>query len=1144
MRVTAIDASTDINALARSIAKATEAIPPPALRHLEDALRKIQLHEAAGIRGDNPSDDTERAGRGARAAPANRDAGVAARGNSALGRRLATSSELTAKAVSAAAENHDVDSDDDAGDIDKLGEYLECLYDEGPEQVAAAHHLRAISRFPPHHRALLGHPSLVPALVRLLRGEESRRSAALAAAALGIFACLSTFTAAHKALLAARVGDGALRLIQLEHRRGALRRAEYSRCATLMALRSAGDTLAEDAFRAAVDADDAAAGDGRAADAAVETVRSTPRIPQDAYEGVGVGAGMGVLRPSSGETRSSGGDARATPLDTPAAAALLEAQERAAHPPLPRLLPLPLRGDDVGTALENASAAVVAGARRGAAVVTPALALLRNLCDNGSSRVSAVVSELMSHGMLGTLVGLLDVAGAAGARDRNVETIGGMTTDADSASSRICARVAEFLRALIMRTRHTDGTSNSDAVTDGGSGSRDGDTDDGGRSCGTVAGAMIVALGTPVFIVARLPSTAAAAALDAKLFGGGDPESVSAAMGLLEPSLRIGKAPPRQPLVAVEWAELLRLSLALTFEAGGIRALIAAGIVPTAAALLRLPCMRPATLRLMRHIVTASSGSLLHDVLDSFTSVTSTSAPSAAAIVCRLAVAFPGPTVPPDLAALVLALAEHERVATAMLLGGSMTGGAGGGAALAATATLRPLLERVARSNDVTSAALLRCFACVTHGAQADVAQRVAAETEATIVRRARRAREGDGLSDTTLLRVRQWQGGSGGAGTATTSNTARDALLSRPQWRYAFGGTWVSMVPTLVHLLQRTPRPREKTTDDMGNAATISSHALLAASLWGIVARLTPLDLAGGMGGGAGAVGSPAVASVARKDSLAGARGDDASQGPLRSTEHATAAAVAADASTRDALASWLVPGITTRWVEATLPSLCDSTPAPTSSGEVERRMMPAAAAAEDAALHEALLAVAALALDGDAALALATLEERRIVRLVVAAVGARRGNGEVALAAAHALLRLLNHPKVRSELLVPRTSFECKNGMGRNELQDVAECLVDMLAASCDVTNAVDTLQGHSELAAAVVAEADAAVLLCLDALREVSTEGASSSEGTVAAPAELPMSGDAAAASVWRLLQMRRLQALHRRWFALDWHPHQPG
>lgn len=251
---------------------------------------------------------------------------------------------------------------DSGGDVlSEVPSLLEALYDEEPttQLRGAAGVLRLAQQYPARLGALAQHPTLLGALARVLR-EDGRKSADLAAATLRTFLAFSAYTDFHVVLMAHRVGDACLRLLELEVRRLATRTAELSRLEALAALQAAGDDAGERALRAA----DAAR-------------RQQEAVAAPAGPGEGGAA--------------TGGITTVVPLGAAADASAAAAQLR-------HLKPLPLGRVDASR--ERLRSLVLARKQEG--VLGGCLMLLRHLADD-----VGVERKMCSRGIVGLLLPLL-----------------------------------------------------------------------------------------------------------------------------------------------------------------------------------------------------------------------------------------------------------------------------------------------------------------------------------------------------------------------------------------------------------------------------------------------------------------------------------------------------------------------------------------------------------------------------------------------------------------------------------------------------------------------------------------------------------------------------------------------------------------
>lgn len=177
------------------------------------------------------------------------------------------------------------ESGDEGARLDDIDAYAEALYEEDPAvRVRGATLLLALAKQPRTLAALAQQGQLLGTLARVLR-EEGRKSADLALPLMQLFYCFSHFSQLHAALVDLRLGDLAMRSAELELRRATARALDLERLEALAALQAAGDAAGEASFRAADTearkAEEAAA-EAAAAAAAARSAAATERAERAA----------------------------------------------------------------------------------------------------------------------------------------------------------------------------------------------------------------------------------------------------------------------------------------------------------------------------------------------------------------------------------------------------------------------------------------------------------------------------------------------------------------------------------------------------------------------------------------------------------------------------------------------------------------------------------------------------------------------------------------------------------------------------------------------------------------------------------------------------------------------------------------------
>lgn len=183
------------------------------------------------------------------------------------------------------AEAADEDSGDEGSRIARVDDYAEALYEEDMNaRMAGARMLLALAKQPRNLRELCDNGTLLGMLGRVLR-EDWRKNVDLTVLLMQFFFCLSHFSQLHGTLSELRIGDLAMRMVELEHRRYTARRLDHERLHRLAELQAAGDREGEAAFRAA-DAEarkaEEAAAEAAAASAAARASAATSKAERNA----------------------------------------------------------------------------------------------------------------------------------------------------------------------------------------------------------------------------------------------------------------------------------------------------------------------------------------------------------------------------------------------------------------------------------------------------------------------------------------------------------------------------------------------------------------------------------------------------------------------------------------------------------------------------------------------------------------------------------------------------------------------------------------------------------------------------------------------------------------------------------------------
>ncbi|KAJ3343361.1 hypothetical protein HDU93_008726 [Gonapodya sp. JEL0774] len=111
--------------------------------------------------------------------------------------------------------------DDDSSlpvSLDRVPEYIELLYEDMPDKVAATRCLARLAAHPPNLAVLGANESLLSALSRVLR-DDSRRSIDLATHIAVFFFHLSLYPTYHHLVTSNKIGDACVKLIEAERKR-------------------------------------------------------------------------------------------------------------------------------------------------------------------------------------------------------------------------------------------------------------------------------------------------------------------------------------------------------------------------------------------------------------------------------------------------------------------------------------------------------------------------------------------------------------------------------------------------------------------------------------------------------------------------------------------------------------------------------------------------------------------------------------------------------------------------------------------------------------------------------------------------------------------------------------------------------------
>lgn len=189
IRVPALDASSDVPALAREVVAACKYLTERKTSKVEDVLMEM-LQQALGSAGaggalQHPEEDEiamlqQRKG----------ERGFEVRG-----------------------------ADDLPADINDLDEYLEDLYDDNVATKArVAGQISKLAKRTEFLEELLSHTTLLGALTRVLR-EDGKRSMDLTIAVISVFFAFSNFSQFHEVIISNSVGDLTMRVLDLEMKR-------------------------------------------------------------------------------------------------------------------------------------------------------------------------------------------------------------------------------------------------------------------------------------------------------------------------------------------------------------------------------------------------------------------------------------------------------------------------------------------------------------------------------------------------------------------------------------------------------------------------------------------------------------------------------------------------------------------------------------------------------------------------------------------------------------------------------------------------------------------------------------------------------------------------------------------------------------
>lgn len=569
------------------------------------------------------------------------------------------------------------ESGDEGARMDDIDAYAEALYEEDPAvRVRGASLLLALAKQPRTLAALAQQGQLLGTLARVLR-EEGRKSADLALPLMQLFYCFSHFSQLHAALVDLRLGDLAMRSVELELRRATARALDLERLEALAALQAAGDASGEASFRAAdIEARKAeeAAAEAAAASAAARSAAATERAERAARRSATAAAaaadgygddggwgddGGGGWGDGDGDDGDDGRPASAASGGGAGGAGGGVTGGGGATSKRIRLKPLPPGRVDIDK--ERRRNRVLSRKQEG--LVYASLGLLMNLAED-----VALERKMCKRDVAGLLVPLL-------ARD----------------NPRLLLLALAFLRKLSVFEENKD---------------------------------AMAALGVAPRLVALLPQ----------------PGDI--------PSLR-----PKSTRTRMH-ASALHLIFNLTFDRALCGQFVACGLLRRLPAMLRAPPFRATGIKVLYHLSCCGPDVLPEE--HAAAAAAALAAASAAAsgrpypqhapepplsgwggargvmastetpsVIWKLALAFPSPLLPPELAALLVNLCWHAATAETICraaAGASSASGGGDG--------LRPLVSRAVKAWDPLALKALRGLAQFTYSWAADACLRAAADEE------------------------------------------------------------------------------------------------------------------------------------------------------------------------------------------------------------------------------------------------------------------------------------------------------------------------------------------------------------------------------------------------------------------------------
>ncbi|KAJ3103417.1 Kinesin-associated protein 3 [Phlyctochytrium planicorne] len=104
---------------------------------------------------------------------------------------------------------------DEYSSLDRIEQYVEGLYEEIPEKIAATRKILQLAKAPENMENLISNESLISALSRVLR-EENKKSMELVTNIIYIFFCFSNYSRFHPFITANKIGDMCLRITDQE----------------------------------------------------------------------------------------------------------------------------------------------------------------------------------------------------------------------------------------------------------------------------------------------------------------------------------------------------------------------------------------------------------------------------------------------------------------------------------------------------------------------------------------------------------------------------------------------------------------------------------------------------------------------------------------------------------------------------------------------------------------------------------------------------------------------------------------------------------------------------------------------------------------------------------------------------------------